>query len=121
MITLGVNVKANVRVTLLNAIQTLLSMRRGQFESNDSFLERFNSNIRTLEMAQGKNILCAMDLMEKATDKPMAQEIRNEEEKFKAILFLKRSDEGRYKSLSSKLQELSWLGKDKYPTTVAGM
>ena len=30
-------------------------------------------------------------------------------------------DEGRYKSLSSKLQESSWLGKDKYPTTVAGM
>ena len=86
-IPLGVDVKANVRVTLLDAIQTLFSMRQGQFESNDSYLERFNSNIKTLEMAQGKHILCAIDLMEKATDEPTAQEIRNEEEKFKAIFF----------------------------------
>ena len=72
-------------------------------------------------MAQGKHILCATDLMEKNSDVPTAQEIRNKEERFKAILFLKRSDEGRYKDLASKLQESSWLGKDEYPTTVAGM
>ena len=120
-ITSGVDIKANVRVTLFDAIQTLFSMRQGQFESNDSYLERFNSNIKTLEMAQGKHVLCATDLMDKNSDVPTAQEIRNEEEKFKAILFLKRSDEGRYKELISKLQESSWLGKDEYPTTVAGM
>ena len=112
-ITSGVDIKANVRVTLFEAIQTLFSMRQGQFESNDSYLEIFNSNIKTLEMAQGKHILCATDLMEKDSDVPTAQEIRNEEEKFKAILFLKRSDEARYKDLVSKLQESSWLGKDE--------
>ena len=120
-ITSGVDIKANVRVTLFEAIQTLFSMRQGQFESNDSYLERFNSNVKTLEMAQGKHVLCANELMDKESDLPTAQEIRNEEEKFKAILFLKRSDEGRYKELTSKLQESSWLGKDEYPTTVAGM
>ena len=82
-ITSGVDVKANVRITLISAIQTFFSMRQGQFESNDSYLKRFNSNIKTVEMAQGKHIFCATDLMEKATDKPTSQEIRNEEEKFR--------------------------------------
>ena len=86
-VTSGVDVKANDRVTLLDAIQTLFSMRQVKFELNDSYLERFNSNIKTVEMAQGKHIFCATDLMEKATDKPTSQEIRNKGEKFKGILF----------------------------------
>ena len=52
----GVDIKANVHTTLFDAIQTLFSMKHGQFESNDSYLERFNSNLKTVKIAQGEHI-----------------------------------------------------------------
>ena len=96
-------------------------MRQGQFEPNNSSLQRFNSNIKTVEMANGNHIFCATEIMEKEGADPTLQEVRIEEEIFKVILFLKRSDEGRYKGLMNSLQESSWLGKDEYQLTLAGM
>ena len=46
--------------------------------------------------------------------------MRREEDKFKAVIFLKRADEGRYKKLMSDLKEGSHLGRDEYPKSVAG-
>ena len=43
-----------------------------------------------------------------------------EEEKLKSIIFLRRSDDARYKDLATYLKKGSYLGRDEYPKTVAG-
>ena len=47
------------------------------------------------------------------------EEIVREEDKFKAMIMLKRSDDSRYKNLMSDLKSGAHLGRDEYPKSVA--
>ena len=53
-----------------------------------------------------------------ATDPPTDKEILVEEDKFKAMCFLTRADDVRFKNLLKQLKDGSFLGRDEYPTTV---
>ena len=74
--------------------------------------KRFNSNIKTVDGSKKTYTLSNRS----HGKKPQTNLLHRKSETKR-----RNSDEGRYKGLVSKLQESSWLGKDEYPTTVAGM
>ena len=55
-ITSGIDVKANPYMTLVDALLSLLNMRQQSSESNDHYVERFNANVQTLNLAKGGHI-----------------------------------------------------------------
>ena len=117
----GVDVKANSHDTLFDALQTLFNMRQQQNESNDHYLERFNSNVHTVDMAKGGHIFCSHELIEcEDQDSITDHKKKVVEEKLKSIIFLRRSNDTRYKDLATDLKKGSYLGRDEYPKTVSG-
>ena len=117
----GVDVKANAHQTMFEALIALVNTRQQQSESNDHYMERFKSNVNTLEMAKGGHIFCSRELVKIDKDKanPTDHQVSEEEEKFKAAIFLRRSDDVRYKDLINDLKSGSHLGRDEYPITAA--
>lgn len=77
-------------------------------------------NAETLIMVGGKHILCSHELMEKDGNEPTDKEIDIEENKFKAICFVKCGDPNRHKSLLNDLKHATYVGRDEYPDTLAG-
>ena len=55
----------------------------------------------------------------KYIDNLMGKEIYNEREKIKSVLFLYRSDKGRYGTLIPDLNKYAWKGTNDYPTSVS--
>ena len=96
-------------------------MKQGETEANDNYLERFKSNIMTVELTGGKDFFCSKGIMTKGNDDPTDDEIKAEEDKMQAILLLKNADEKRYGGLSKSLKEGSFLARDEYPISIASM
>ena len=73
---------------------TLFTMRQGDIEPNDGYLIRFKSNVQSLELAGGEHIFTS----EKIEGGSFAEDNAKKAamERFKAVLFMKRSDTGRY-------------------------
>ena len=90
-------------------------------ESNDCYFKRFKANVSTVELAQGSSVYCNTELMIKAGATPTAKEIETESDHFKAILFLKCSDEKRYGALSNNLNSGALRNCNKYPKTLFEM
>jgi hypothetical protein len=119
-VTCGLDTKSNKRSNLHKAILVLFTMKQGESESDSAYMKHFEMNVETLITAGGKHILCSPDLMEKEDEEPTAKEIDIEENKFKAICFIKRSDPNRYRSLLNDLKHAAYVGRDEYPDTPAG-
>ena len=51
----GIDLKASLKFTLHEAASTLYKMKQGEIEANDNYLERFKSNIMTVELTVGKD------------------------------------------------------------------
>eukprot|EP00957_Ditylum_brightwellii_P065163 4942671-Ditylum_brightwellii.AAC.1 len=66
-------------------------------------MQHFNGNIQMLELVGGTHIMHSLELMEIAGSDPTYDEKKNEEEKFKAMLLLKRLDPVRYNDLVEEL------------------
>ena len=64
-------------------------MKQGETEANNNYLDRFKSNIITVELICGKDVSCSKGIMTKDNDDPTDGEIKAEEDKIQAILFLK--------------------------------
>merc|ERR1712127_508753 len=95
-------------------------MRQYKTESNNHFMERFKTNIHTVELAKGGHIFCSHKLSEcEDDDSPTIVEMKAEEEKLKVILLLKRADEHRYKKLLTDLRDGLHLGRDEYPKNIS--
>ena len=45
-------------------------MKQGETEANDNYLERFKSNIMTVELTGGKDFFCSKEIMTKEDDDP---------------------------------------------------
>ena len=101
-------------------ILMFITMRQGATESDDDYLTRFNARAESLELAGGGHIFCSPDILKKAIERATTEEIKDEKEIFKAICFLVRADETRYRSLIYDLKQSVIGGRDDYPTTVAG-
>ena len=118
-ITSGIDVKLNKRAVLHEQLLTFLTMRQGATENNDDYMKRFTSNLQVLELAGGGHILCSPTLMTKAGTAPTDDEIKVEEEAFKAMCLFKRADTTRFGELHEELKNGTYLGRDEYPTTTA--
>ena len=82
------------------------------------YMRRFKVNLDTLLSAGGRHILCSPELVEAVDKTSITDEEREKEEsKFKAIIFLKRSDPMRYGSFLTELQNSAYLDRDEYPVT----
>ena len=101
---------------MFDTILAFITVRQGENESDTSYMKRFCVNLDTLISAGGRHILCSPDLVE-AVDKDnvMASEKEAEESKFKAMVFLKRSDQGQYGEFLTELQNSEHLNRDEYP------
>ena len=75
------------------AISTLYKMKQGETEINNNYLERFKSNIMTIEVKGGKYFFCSKGIMTKDNVDPTDDEIKAKEVKIQAILLLKSADE----------------------------
>ena len=60
-------------------------MTQGETEANYNYLERFKSNIMTVELMDGKDIFCSKGIMTKDNDDPTDDDIKAEEDKMQAI------------------------------------
>ncbi len=76
-------------------------------------------NLETLITAGGRHILCSPDLMDKEGEDVTEEEIEIEENKFKAICYIKHRDSNRYKSFLNDLKHVAYVGRDEYPDTPA--
>ena len=77
----GIDLKVNPRLTLHKAVSTLYKMKQGEIEENDIYLERFKSNIMTVELTGGKDFFYSKGIMTKDNDDPTDDEIKAEENK----------------------------------------
>ena len=102
--TAGIDAKAEPRSTLIDSLFGIFKMRQGATESNDCYIERFKSNVSTVELSRGANVFCCTELMDKAGSSPTPDEISAESDRFKAMLLLKCADDKRYGGLTSDLK-----------------
>ena len=115
-ITSGLDSKSNKRCNLFDALLVFITMKQGNEESDSAYMKRFRVNLDTLCSAGGRHILCSPELIEAADkDNITDAERESEESKFKAIVFLKRSDPTRYGGFLTELQNSAHLGREEYP------
>ena len=92
MITSGIHEKANKHKSLIDSITMLMTMKQGQFESNNSYHTRVDLNALTVDLAGGHGVLCSYKLLGispvLATDAQVSDEI----ECFKSMIMIRRAD-----------------------------
>ena len=91
-VTSRIDVNLKKLYNIYKAVLNFLSMHQGQHGSDDSFKKCFDANLQTLGLAGQRQILCRKDTMDKIGDYPTYQEVKVEEENFKGMCLLKRSD-----------------------------
>ena len=96
-------------------------MKQGETEANDNYLERFKSNIMTVELTGGKDFFCSKGIMTKDNDDPTDDEIKAEEDKMQAILLLKNAVEKQHGGSSKILKEGGFLARDECPISIASI
>ena len=96
-------------------------MKQGNQESNDNYLARFKTNVAAVELTGDKHIFASPTISVIDVHKMTSEEIDEEVDKSKAIIFLKCSDDSRFGALSKRLREATYLDRDEYPTTLSTM
>jgi hypothetical protein len=121
MITSGIDEKANKHKSLIDSITTLMTMKQGQYETNDAYRTRIDSNALTVELAGGRGALCSYTLLGKSHDDATEEDTMQEIERFKAMIMIRRADQARFGELKKSLDASTYLGRDEYPqdTTTA--
>ena len=119
--TAGIDTKTDPRTSIIDSLNTLIRMKQGASEPNDNYLERFKAAVSTVELSHGDHIFCSKDIMDKAGTDPTSEEIKQEKNRFKAMLLLRNSDDRRYGGLSNRLKEGAALGRNEYPRTMEDM
>ena len=79
-------------------------MKQGETESSVNYMKRFRINLDTLIAAGGKYVLYCPELVEMNDKTNITEDEKKlEENRFKAIVFLKRSDPVRYGAFMAEL------------------
>ena len=68
----------------------LITMTQGQHKTDDSLNNLFDSNLTTLDLAVGRQILCSKETMDRSEDYPTDKEFKLEEESSKGMSSIKR-------------------------------
>ena len=77
----------------------LMTTRKGQSETDDEYLNKFNSRLENMILAGGGHILCSPQIPGKDMVSCTTMEINTEKERFKAMFFILREDDIRYGDL----------------------
>ena len=118
LITAGLDSKTNKYDNIYEVMMTFLTMRQGETESNSDYLKRFKSNAETVKLMCGLDFFVSREVIGKAFFSD--DDKKESTEKLKAMIMLKRADNKRFGDLKKRLREASDVGRDEYPTTVAG-
>ena len=86
-ITAGIDNKDNKQYTLHESIMCFFTMRQGETESNDSYLNRFKSNIQNLELVGGSNFLYSAEHVEAKGATLADSDKKRAKEQFLAMCF----------------------------------
>ena len=116
--TAGVDTKANPAVKLHEEMLIFMTSRQGQSESDDDYLNKFNSRLENMILAGGGHILCSPQILGKDMVSCTPMEINTEKERLKAMYFISRANKIRYGDLLEELRKGVYRGWDEYPTTV---
>ena len=108
--TVGIDSKSNRYKNLLSILLNLLTMRQGEIETLDGYLQRFKSNIQTVELVGGTECLIPA-----FTGLAPAEAKDVKKEKFMAIMFLCCSDHKAFGGLLDRFHKQMNIGNDQYP------
>ena len=114
----GLDTKVNLRVSLHDAIANFILLKQQSYETNDAYLTRFKSMVETLKIAGGEHILVSKVMLKKELSAASKEEINAEKERFMAVCYMLKSDDGRYKRLNDDLKSSANRGRDEYPQTL---
>ena len=89
-----------------------MTMRQGQSETDDEYLNKFNSRLEDMILAGGGLILCSPQILGKDIISCTTMEINTEKERFKAMCFILRANKIRYSDLLEELRKGVYRGKD---------
>ncbi len=115
----GVSRTSNTYYSMHKCLKSFYSLRQGDRESVESYLQRFESVVQTLKMEKG-NVAEHKGLIDHEVslgNTTNTREIVNE--KFLAMSFLLGADPNRYKQLWTSLENSMLVNRDEYPFTVA--
>ena len=116
--TADVDTKTNPAITLHEKMLIFMTTRQGQLESDDDYLNKFNSRLENMILAGCGHLFCSSQILGKDMVSCTKMEINTEKERFKAKCFILRADEIRYGDHSEDLRKEVYRGRDEYPTTV---
>jgi hypothetical protein len=119
-ITSGLDMKCNKRFMYHEALTILITMRQGETETLDSWMNRVESNCQNLIMAGGEHVLSSPSLMANGPNSS-EDEIKDEALKFKAMIALKKANQTKFGDLQQQLVEATYVGRDEYPETPAAV
>ena len=111
--------KANPALTLHEQMLIFMTTRQGQSESDDNYLNKFNSRLENMILSGGGHIFCNPQILGKDMISCTPIEINTEKERFKDICFILRADEICYGDILEELRKGVYRGRDEYPTTVS--
>ena len=97
--------KANPALTLHEQMLIFITTRQGQSESDDDYLNKFNSILENIILAGGGHIMCIPQILGKDMASCTTVEIDAQKERFKAMCFILRADENRYGDLLEELRK----------------
>ena len=121
----SIDPKANTSMTMYDAVAYLYSTKQGQTKDNDTFLEIFKSSIITVELAGRMYLFQLLELTKNAgADRPLypdKKELKETEEKPKAVLLLRNADNKRYRGLRKILTDAYFLSRYEYSVTISSM
>ena len=86
--TAGMDMKENPALTLHEQMLIFMTTRQGQSESDDDYLNKFNSRLENTILAGGGHILCSPKIIGKDMAYCTTVEIDAEKERFKAMCFI---------------------------------
>ena len=98
-VTAGMDLKANLALTLHEQLIIFFMTCQGQTESDNDYLVRFNARFKSLKNAGGAHLFCSPTLLRKKISEADDVEIEAKKERFKAMCFLQFADEHRYTKL----------------------
>jgi hypothetical protein len=115
----GLDMKCNRRYMYHEALLMFITMKQGDTESLDAWMNRIESNCQNLIMAGGEHVLSSPQLMPNGGLHATDEEIKEEAQKFKAMVAIKRSNYQKFGTLQQELVEATHVGRDEYTETPA--
>ena len=83
----GIDTNSNKYDNLIEQVLTVFTMRQRDNESNDEYLNRFKSNLQTLELAGGGDFFYSKKLDVEITPSTTDEHIQEAKDRFKSCTF----------------------------------